>query len=135
MTHPQLEALRKSEEAFANGDFDAYSAFYHDDFVFHLPGRHSLAGDYTGKDAMLSLLGSFRERYSPTSLENVAIFADDEHGIVMSRATGARGDRTYEEQVVSVLRFRDRKVAELWVIPFDQAARDEWMAAGEAPST
>lgn len=135
MTHPQLEALRKSEEAFANGDLEGALAFYHDDFVLHVLGRHSFAGDYTGKDVVPSLLGSFQERYSPTSIENVAYFADDEHGIILMRATAARGDKTFEEQLVSVLRFRGGKVAELWVIPFDQAARDEWIDAGEAPST
>ena len=134
MTHPQLEALRKSEEAFANGDVDGALAFYHDDCVLHVPGRHSFAGDYTGKDVALSLFGSLQERYSPTSVENVAYFADDEHGIILMRATAARGDRTFEEQLVSVLRFRDGKVSALWVIPFDQAARDEWIEAG-APST
>lgn len=128
MTHPQLEALRKSEEALANGDFEEGLAIYHDDFVVHLPGRHSVAGAYTGKDAYVGLFGPFRERYSPTNVENVAHFADDEHGIVLMRATAARGDSTFEEQIVSVLRFRDRKVSEMWVIPFDQAARDEWMA-------
>jgi uncharacterized protein len=128
MAHPKLEALRKSEEAFANGDLEGALALYHDDFVFHIPGRHSLAGDYAGKDALRELLSPFQERYSPTSMENFAYFADDERGIILMRATAARGGRTFEEQIVSVVRFRDGKVSEMWVIPFDQAARDEWMA-------
>ena len=128
MTHPQLEALRKSEEAFANGDVEGAFAFYHDDFVVHIPGRHSFAGDYTGRDAFLELMGSMAERSSPTGSENLAYFADDEHGIVLVRGHYARGNRTFEEQIVFVMRFRDGKVSEMWPIPFDQAALDEWMA-------
>jgi uncharacterized protein len=128
MTHPQLEALRKSEEAFANGDVEEAFALYHDDFVAHIPGRHSFAGDYTGRDAYLSLMGQMGERSSPTGSENLALFADDEYGIVLVRGQYARGDRTFEEQIVFVLRFRDGKISEMWAIPFDQAALDEWMA-------
>lgn len=128
MTHPQLEALRKSEEAFAKGDVDGWLAIYHDDFVLHIPGRHSFAGDYTGKEAVLELYGSFSERYSPTGSETLAMFADDEYGISLERWNAARADRTFAEQLVGVVRFRDGKVSEMWVIPFDQAARDEWMA-------
>lgn len=128
MTHPQLEALRRSEEALADGDFESGLAMYHDDFVVHLPGRHSLAGAYTGKEAFVELFPPFQARYSPTSVENVAYFADDEHGIVLMQASAARGDSTFEEQIVTVMRFRDGKVSEMWVVPFHQAARDEWMA-------
>ena len=128
MTHPNLEALRKSDEAFANGDMEGYFALFHDDVVVHVPGRYSFAGDYTGKDALRSLYGRFGERYSPTGGETLAMFADDEYGIWLERYSAARGDRTFEEQIVSVLRFRGGKVSEMWVIPFDQAARDEWMA-------
>lgn len=128
MTHPQLEALRKSVEAFYKGDLEGAFALYHDDFVVHVPGRSSFAGDYTGRDAFLSLMGQFMERYSQTGSEILASFADDEYGIVLERSTAARGDRTFEQQVMSVVRFRDGKVSEMWNVPFDQAARDEWMA-------
>lgn len=128
MTHSQLEALRKAVEAFYKGDIEGFFAICHDDFVVHLPGRYSLAGDYAGKAAFIELLGSFQERYSPTDFETLAMFADGEYGIVLERVSGARGDRTIEEQVVSVMHFRDGKVSEMWFIPFDQAARDEWMA-------
>lgn len=128
MTHPNLEALRKSDEAFANGDMEGYFALFHDDVVVHVPGRYSFAGDYAGKDALRSLDGRFGERYSPTGGETLAMFADDEYGIWLERYSAARRDRTFEEHIVSVLRLRDGKVSEMWVIPFDQAARDEWMA-------
>ncbi len=128
MTHPHLGALRKGVEALAAGDLEGFFALFHDDFVWHQAGRYSLAGDYTGRDAVLSLFGQFSERYSPTGSETLAMFADDEYGIVLERYTAARGDRTFEEQIANVVRFRDGKVSEIWVIPFDQAAKDEWMA-------
>ena len=128
MTHPNLDALRTAVEAFDAGDPEGFFALLHDDVVVHMAGRHSLAGDYTGKDAVLSLFGRFPERYSPTGSETLAMFADAGYGIVLERWSAARGDRTLEEQVVSVLRFRDGKVSECWFIPFNQAARDEWMA-------
>ena len=128
MTHPQLDALRNSLEAFANGDLEGFFAIFHDDFVVHVPGRSSFAGDYTGRDAFLSLMGQFMERYSETGSEFFASFADDEYGIVLERSTAARGGSTFEQLLASVVRFRDGKVSEMWSVPFDQAARDEWMA-------
>ena len=128
MTHPQLEALRKFGEALANGDVEGAFALLHDDVVMHVAGRSSFAGDYTGRDAILELFGSFSERFSSVSEEYFAYFADDEHGIILERATTTRGDRTFEYQIVVVGRFRDGKVSEVWSIPFDQAAWDEMMA-------
>ena len=127
MTHPNVEAMRKSDEAFANGDLDGAFALYHDDVVLHAPGRNSVAGDYTGRDGYLEFVGSFIERYSPTSFENLAHFADDEYGISLARSSAAKDDRTLERQVVIVMRFRDGKVSEVWPFNSDQAALDEWL--------
>jgi ketosteroid isomerase-like protein len=128
MTHPNVEAMRKSDEAFANGDLDGAFALYHDDVVVHVSGRSNLAGDYAGRDGYLEFVGSFIERYSPKSFENLAYFADDEYGITLARSTAAKGDRTFERQVVIVMRFRDGKVSEVWPFNSDQAALDEWLA-------
>ena len=127
MTHPNVEAMRKSDEAFANGDLDGAFALYHDDVVVHMPGRSSLAGDYTGRDGYLEVMGKFVERYSPTSFESFAYFADDDYGVILSRSTAAKEDRTFERQVVIVMRFRDGKVSEVWPFNSDQAALDEWL--------
>ena len=127
MTHPHIEAMRNSDEAFAKGDLDGALAFFHDDVVLHAPGRSSVAGDYTGREGYLEFARSFIERYSPTSFENLGYFANDEYGISLARSTAARGDETFERQVVIVMRFRDGKVSEVWPFNSDQAALDEWL--------
>src|SRR5262245_36332351 len=43
------EIMRRYVEAWLSDDWDAALAFWDDDIVHHVPGRHRLAGDFAGK--------------------------------------------------------------------------------------
>ncbi len=127
MTHPNEELARKGYEAFAAGELDFVREHFAEDIVWHLPGRNPLAGDYRGIDEVFALFarnvelteGSFR-------LEVHDVLANDEHAVVLVRATGNRGGRRLDDRQSHVFHVRDGKVTEFWGHPGDQYAVDEF---------
>ena len=54
-----------------------------------------------------------------------AVFADDEHGVVLVVTTASRGGRSVTTNDVHVFHLRDGKVVEFWDASTDQYAFDE----------
>jgi ketosteroid isomerase-like protein len=128
MAHPNEDLVRTGYERFLGGDFAALNELFADDAVWHAPGKHQLAGDYRGKD---EIFGAFAKTFELTGgtfkLEIHDILANDEHAVVMVRATGERPDgRTLEDNAVQVFHITDGKVTEQWLHPGDPYAADEF---------
>jgi ketosteroid isomerase-like protein len=128
MAHENAETLRKIDEAMSKGEMDAFFSYYTDDVKTHARGRNKLAGDYQGKDQLMDLFGRFMEAVGDYSFENHAYLADDDHGIILQTSKSVREGKTLELQEVFVMHFRDGKVSEMWYVPVDQAAFDDWVA-------
>ncbi|MFC6081105.1 nuclear transport factor 2 family protein [Sphaerisporangium aureirubrum] len=126
--HPNAVLARESYDALINGDFDHLrGTLLSDDVVFHVPGRGPLAGEYQGKEAVLSYLGQLSEITKDTmSYEPQAFLADDEHAAVMLRAHGERGGHAIDDRGVHVFRITDGKISERWSYPQDSYAVDEF---------
>jgi ketosteroid isomerase-like protein len=45
----------------------------------------------------------------------------DESVVVLARATGSRGDKTFDQPYTHVFHFRDDQVSESWILNYDQA--------------
>ncbi len=54
--HPNTVAYLRTVEAFSDGDFETIASLIAEDFVWHLPGDHPLAGDWEGRDRLFQLL-------------------------------------------------------------------------------
>jgi ketosteroid isomerase-like protein len=128
MAHANVDLLRENDEAMASGDLAKFFSHYTDDVKVHARGKNRLAGDYAGLDQMQTLFGRFMEAVGDYGFENHAYFADDEHGIVLQHAKCLRDGKTFELDEVFVLHFRDGKISEMWYVPADQAAMDDWLA-------
>ena len=116
------------DEAMAKGDLDSFFSYYTDDVQTHARGRNKLAGDYRGKDQLMDLFGLFMEAVGEYSFENHAYLADDEHGVILQTSKSMRDGKALELQEVFVMHFRDGKISEMWYVPADQAAFDDWVS-------
>jgi hypothetical protein len=126
-THPNVETLRRMDEAMTQGDMDTYFGLHTDDVVLHIGGTSRLRGDYEGLDRLKEGFGRFMEATGEYSFETHAYLADDEHGVVMQRGTSRRDGRTFSTDEVFVIHFRDGRISEMWYLPVDQAGMDAWI--------
>jgi ketosteroid isomerase-like protein len=127
MAHPNEELVRRGYEAFLGGDLAALNDMFADDIVWHVPGHHQLAGDYRGKD---EVFGNFAKVFELTGgtfqLEIHDVLANDDHVVVLARATGKIGDRTLDDKGVQLFHVKDGKATEQWLYAGDQQAADEF---------
>ena len=52
-----VDVMRRAYEAFNAGDIETVAPLFDENFVWHLPGRSSMANDYEGRDATLAYFG------------------------------------------------------------------------------
>src|SRR5918992_4507924 len=116
------QLLRDADQAQIRGDFEAFTGFFTDDVVVHIPGKSSFAGVHKGKDQFLELFGRFVERTPEYTFEPHAYLADDEHGVTLQHSHYKRGSETLDDDDTFVCHFRDGKVSEIWLLSQDQEA-------------
>jgi len=104
----------------------AVEALLSEDIVWHVPGRNAIAGEYRGKRAVFDYF-TRRRRMAGESLRITVhrVLADDE--VVMQLAGGRAelGFALREWETVGVFRIADGRIAECWLVPFDQQSFDE----------
>lgn len=118
--------------AFAKLDIDAIAAMFAEEVVFHVAGRHPLAGDYRGPD---EVLGYFAAVLSTTGGKGGftvrSLMSDGELGIALVDGTAHDRDRAFTRPIVHVFRVVEHQLVEFWDNPFDQFGEDEfWTTAG-----
>ena len=57
-----------------------------------------------------------------------AVLADDEHGVALQKVTATRGDDRLEVDNVLVFHIENGLATEVWVVPSDPYAADEFWA-------
>ena len=123
--HPNEKILKKGYDAFAAGDMDTIDALFADDIVWHAPGNNPVAGTFKGKKEVFALFGKLFELSGGTFKVDVhALFADDEHGITLTNATGSRDGKTLNDHNVQVFHFKDGKITEQWLYYEDVPRND-----------
>lgn len=106
-----------------------------EDVVWHVPGASAIAGEHRGVDAVLEYL---RKRRDLTD----AAFSVTVHGMAtiagrvvqLAGGTATRDGREVAWETVGVFRVANGRIAECWLIPFDQAAFDRiwsWTAPAD----
>jgi ketosteroid isomerase-like protein len=113
--HPHIALVRKGYDAFSRGDMETLSGIMTGDAAHHVPGSHTLAGDYKGLDNVLAYYqrlgtesaGSFR-----VELEH--LFADGRgHVISVHHATAERAGKRLDARGGIVFRIVGEKVTDL----------------------
>ena len=129
MAHPNEDLVRKGYAAFGAGDMATLNELFSDDIVWHAPGRNQLSGDFHGKDEVFASFQKVAELTGGTfKLDIHTVLADDEHVVVLARATAEREGRMLDDKSVQVFHVKDGKVTEQWLHPGDVYAGDEFWA-------
>ena len=120
------DLVRSGYEAFQKGDLAAFDNILAEDCVWHVPGRGQLAGDKTGRQAIVEYygqLGELSEGSIKVDLHDV--LANDEHVAGLHSASAQRGGKSYETTEVIVFHVQDGRVSEAWEHPFNLYGLDE----------
>jgi ketosteroid isomerase-like protein len=120
--HPNATAYRRTADAFRAGDFDTLRSLVAEDVVWHVPGRHPLAGEIRGVDALVAWLRRTTEL--GFTLREHDVFGSDEHVCALSYMGARRPGVEFEIPVVSVFHYRDGRQVERWFHPADLDAWD-----------
>jgi 2'-5' RNA ligase len=112
--------------AYAGGDLEALRDLLSPDVVWHVPGRSAIAGSHAGVDAVLAYF-DLRRRLTDTSfrvtVHGAAVIGERVVQLAGGRAT--RDGRELEWETAGVFRVQDGRIAECWLVPFDQYLFDE----------
>lgn len=125
MAHPNEELIRSGYDAFNRRDVATIMSLLADDVVFHIPGHSQQSGDFSGKNGAGAYFSKVGELSGGTHrLEIHDVLANNEHAVALLRAKAERDDKTFDMNVAHV--WRQGKAAELWILPGDQYAFDEF---------
>ncbi len=126
--HPNVAKVRNAYESFAKGDLDGALADLADDCVFHFGGDGPNSGDHKGREAVsAALIANFELTAGTQALDVKGIYADDLHAAVVVHETASRPDgASIAMDEVHVLRIKDGKIQDLWDLPTDIAAHDDF---------
>lgn len=126
--HPNVETTRRGFELFAAGDIGAMTDLLDDGVVWHHPGTSPLAGDYKGKDGVMSFFASIIQETGGTLKNEVHdILGNDDHVLVMSHLTAERNGKRLDQNVINVLHMSgEGKLTERWLLTEDSKAFDDF---------
>jgi ketosteroid isomerase-like protein len=129
MAHPNEELVRRGFDAFTTGDVNLLRELFHQDAVWHAPGRNPVAGDYQGVEAILGFFARTMEVTGGTfRVELHDVVANDEHAVAIYVSRGQREGRTLDTKDVLVQHIRNGRLTETWQLSADQYAADEFLA-------
>jgi ketosteroid isomerase-like protein len=124
--HANVARIKDGYAAFAKGDFAVLNDLFAEDLRWHEGGRTQLSGEYRGLEAVYGLFGKLMEVTEGSFHQDLhAVFADDEHAVVLVTITASRGGRSIHVNGVHIMHLRDGKVTEFWNAATDQYAIDE----------
>ncbi len=129
MAHPNEELVRRGFDAFNSGDVNTLRELFHQDAVWHAPGRNPVAGDHQGVEAILGFFARTMERTGGTfRVELHDVVANDEHAVAIYVSRGQREGRTLDIKNVLVSHIRNGRLTETWQLSEDQYTADEFLA-------
>jgi ketosteroid isomerase-like protein len=118
--HPNAAAYRRTVDAFRDGDFNVIRSLIAANVVWHVPGRHVMAGDICGLDGLVGWLGRLGE-FGFTIREH-DVLGNDDHVVALSYMGAKRPGMDIETRVTSVFHYRGGRQVERWMYPDDMAA-------------
>jgi hypothetical protein len=140
--HPNARLIREFHDRqntfYAGGGQAPAGALLAEDVAWHVPGRSAIAGDYRGRDEVLRHFAARRKLAHRTFRITVrGVLADDERAVIFASGEAGRDGSRRAWETVAVFRVAHGKIAECWVLPYDQQQFDEVWAHGpsEGPST
>ncbi len=115
----------RQARAYAGERMAGLSELLDERVVWHVPGRSPIAGEHRGRKAVLAYVDARRRITNATlrvTVHGIAVIGDRVVQLAGGRAERDGRELTWE--AVGVFRVRDGRIAECWLVPFDQFAFD-----------
>lgn len=112
-------------EAYAGRGMDPLRAWLTEDVVWHVPGRSQIAGEHRGVEAVLAYFDARRRLTDETFrviVHGLALIGD--RVVQLADGSAVRDRRQVSWETVGVFRVKDGRIAECWLVPFDQYGFD-----------
>jgi ketosteroid isomerase-like protein len=124
--HAHAALVRKGYEAFSRGDMDTLSGLMTRDCTHHVPGSHSLSGDYKGLDAVKEYYRQLATESDGTMRVELQHLFSDGRGHVMSvhRVTAQRRGQSFDAMGGIMFRVVGEKITDLDECVEDQDVAD-----------
>ena len=125
--HAHAALVRKGYDAFSRGDMETMSGLLTRDCTHHVPGSHSLSGDYKGLDNVLKYYQELGAQTGGTMRVELQHLFTDGRGHVMSvhHITAERGGQRLDAMGGIVFRIVGEKITDL-----DECVEDQDVADG-----
>ena len=123
-----IQAFYEAQGRFYAGGDDTVTlrGLLADDIAWHVPGRSAIAGEYHGLDQVLGYFAARRAKANATfRVRSHAILADDRRVVQFASGRAEQDGKVRQWETVGVYRIADGKIAECWLLPFDQYLFDE----------
>jgi ketosteroid isomerase-like protein len=126
--HPNAALVRALFAAFERADLAEIQTVIPEHAVWHFPGRNGkLAGDHTGRDAILAFLIDVTALTKGTfHLDLEDVVANDRWAIALFRGHGERDGKTLDNPTCLKMRLDHGKIAEVWEFVWDLFAVDDF---------
>jgi ketosteroid isomerase-like protein len=127
--HPHAQLVRDFHDHqnrfYAGGEQTSAGAMLTDDVTWHVPGESAIANEYRGRDEVLRHFLRRREISDGTLRLTVhGVLADEERAVILAAGQCSRGGEMFRWRTVSIFRVKQGRIAECWVVPYDQALFD-----------
>jgi ketosteroid isomerase-like protein len=115
--HPNVTVINRMTKAVFENDRTTLADLFTDDMAFHVRGPLPRAGDHTGVDGFLSVLGTiFELTDGDVKLEQLFCIADERWAAEWEHAVLGRNGRTLETNNAFVYQLEGGRIAEMWMI-------------------
>ena len=128
LEHPHAVLAKLAWDAVSVGDAEMLAEVCAQDLVWNASGRGSRSGVFRGQEAVfgfLAAVGDLAERFDST-LEDILV--GSKYVSVLFRVSGIRGERKLDTGYILIFRIAESRIAEIWAVPRDQYAVDEFWA-------
>ena len=114
--HPNVTTVNRMTKAIVDQDRETLAALFTDDMRFHLRGPFERAGDHTGVDGLLDVLGRiFEVTDGNVELDQQFCVGADGWAAEWERSVFGRNGQTLESDNAFIYRFDGDRIAEMWM--------------------
>ena len=122
-----MEMMRTYLDHITAGEFEAAMGYWADDVVTHVSGNNFTSGTYTGKEAAAGYTAKAVGAVDSVRIEEHDLLVSDQHAVVLSTTHAERDGEHFTSNTVVVYHTEGDKITEVWIVPQDQKAADEFL--------
>jgi ketosteroid isomerase-like protein len=126
--HPNFVIADQLWDAIARGDTAALRELLSDKAVWRMYGRSSLAGAYSGPDAILEFMARVGELTDDLRSDLIDILVSDRGAVLRYNIHAVRGTQTLDTEHLFLIRVAGGLITEAVFAPIDQYGYDRFFS-------